>query len=217
MLFSHGNADDIGTCTAYCMWMAETFGVNVVTYDYRGYGHSCPGDGTEKDLCEFIEAALSDIDRHRKPENALILVGKSLGSVPTMYLAAHQHQKVDGVVIISGLATGARAFLQTPLIPDWIKKKFDDVFGNNIKQEKLIQCQVFVIHGTEDSVIPVQNAHLLLAHMHTNAYWPPLFIKAGHNDVELNGDKLFDSKLDQFLQHCETLHRAKLEVKNNHF
>jgi pimeloyl-ACP methyl ester carboxylesterase len=161
------------------MWMAETFGVNVVTYDYRGYGHSCPGDGTETDLCDFINAVLDDIGRHRDPENALILVGKSLGSVPTMYLAAHQHSKVDGVVIISGLATGARAFLHTPLIPNWIKKKFDDVFGNNIKQERMVDCQVFIIHGTEDSIIPVQNAHLLLANMSTNAYWPPSSSKQG--------------------------------------
>lgn len=217
MLFSHGNSDDIGTCTAYCMWMAETFGVNVVTYDYRGYGHSCPGDGTETDLCDFINAVLDDIGRHRDPENALILVGKSLGSVPTMYLAAHQHSKVDGVVIISGLATGARAFLHTPLIPNWIKKKFDDVFGNNIKQERMVDCQVFIIHGTEDSIIPVQNAHLLLANMSTNAYWPPLFIKAGHNDVELNGDRLFDAKLDQFFQHCAQLHRAKLDLYEDSF
>jgi pimeloyl-ACP methyl ester carboxylesterase len=81
----------------------------------------------------------------------------------------------------------------------------------------MVDCQVFIIHGTEDSIIPVQNAHLLLANMSTNAYWPPLFIKAGHNDVELNGDRLFDAKLDQFFQHCAQLHRAKLDLYEDSF
>jgi hypothetical protein len=40
ILYSHPNALDLGHCIPYCMDLGRLLGVNVLTYDYTGYGCS---------------------------------------------------------------------------------------------------------------------------------------------------------------------------------
>ena len=42
VLFSHGNADDIGTCKSYSHYIAQITNSIVVNYDYINYGLSAP-------------------------------------------------------------------------------------------------------------------------------------------------------------------------------
>ena len=43
ILYSHGNAEDLGVCAPVLKRMAKQLKVNIVAYDYVGYGHSHPG------------------------------------------------------------------------------------------------------------------------------------------------------------------------------
>ena len=47
VIFSHGNADDIGTVQEYTYWLVKTFNCNVMTYDYVNYGCSSQGKTNE--------------------------------------------------------------------------------------------------------------------------------------------------------------------------
>lgn len=38
LIYSHGNATDIGAMHDRCVGIADALGVNVLSYDYTGYG-----------------------------------------------------------------------------------------------------------------------------------------------------------------------------------
>lgn len=47
LLFSHGNAEDIGVNKLFNEWLSQQLQVDIVTYDYTGYGLSAGGDPSE--------------------------------------------------------------------------------------------------------------------------------------------------------------------------
>jgi pimeloyl-ACP methyl ester carboxylesterase len=50
LLFSHGNAEDIGVNKLFCEWLSAQLAVDIVTYDYTGYGLSSGDEPCEKHL-----------------------------------------------------------------------------------------------------------------------------------------------------------------------
>ena len=90
LLWSHGNAMDVGEMYFFFIQLAEKLKVNVAAYDYAGYGGST-GTSTEANVYadvlavhDFLAAAGVDIERQ------LVLYGQSIGSAPTMWLATHK-------------------------------------------------------------------------------------------------------------------------------
>ena len=61
ILFSHGNADDLRTCAAYCQWLADSLHMRVYAYDYVGYGLSGPGQPSEANMQLSVSAAASAV------------------------------------------------------------------------------------------------------------------------------------------------------------
>jgi pimeloyl-ACP methyl ester carboxylesterase len=48
ILFSHGNAEDLNTCFQWLRRLSRELNVNMIAYDYPGYGESSgEQDGTE--------------------------------------------------------------------------------------------------------------------------------------------------------------------------
>lgn len=58
---------------------------------------------------------------------------------------------------------------------------------------------VCVVHGTTDDVVPVDNAHAIVAACGALAAYPPLYVPAGHNDVEITHGPRFIAYISQFL------------------
>lgn len=56
LLFSHGNAVDLGQMSSFYVGLGARLGVNIFSYDYSGYGAS-GGKATEKNIYADIEAA----------------------------------------------------------------------------------------------------------------------------------------------------------------
>jgi pimeloyl-ACP methyl ester carboxylesterase len=204
ILFSHGNSDDIGTCSSYCQWLADSLSCNVVTYDYVDYGLSDRGDTTECNMCHSIEAVYGYLVASlQAPPRNIFLMGKSLGSVPTVSLSSKQYvEKVAGVILISPIASGARVVMKRTRLPDNVMTMLDDYFAPNIKRAKLIRRPVLIVHGTQDRIVPVQNSHDLFDQLVPGVDYPPLWVQAGHNDIESTHKGLFIQTLVAFMQHC---------------
>lgn len=56
VLFSHGNAVDLGQMSSFYIGLGSRIGCNIFSYDYSGYGVST-GKPTEKNLYADIDAA----------------------------------------------------------------------------------------------------------------------------------------------------------------
>lgn len=176
ILFSHGNAADLGLMSSFYLGLGNKINCNVFGYDYSGYGLSS-GKPSEKSLYTNIEVAWNELRRrYDVPANKVILYGQSIGTVPTVDLAS----KYDfaGIVLHSPLTSGLRL-----AFPNTRRTWFFDAFPNIDKVPK-INSPVLVIHGTEDEVIDISHGQAI--HSLCRNPVSPLWVEgAGHNDIEL--------------------------------
>uniref|UniRef100_A0A6B2G4Y8 Alpha/beta hydrolase domain-containing protein 17C (Trinotate prediction) n=1 Tax=Myxobolus squamalis TaxID=59785 RepID=A0A6B2G4Y8_MYXSQ len=122
ILYSHGNASDLGHNHILLMELGICLNCNVVSYDYSGYGLST-GVPSEQNIIKNIENVYNYMVKNLKIEkNKIILYGQSLGSVPTINLASKE--EVAGVILQSALASGLRL-----IFPNLITTPFFDVFN----------------------------------------------------------------------------------------
>ncbi|KAK3562379.1 hypothetical protein QTP86_033517 [Hemibagrus guttatus] len=137
------------------------------------------------------------------PEN-IILYGQSIGTVPTVDLAARY--ECAAVILHSPLMSGLRvAFPDTrktycfDAFPSYLDMlllldKFQHVFF--IDKVSKVASPVLVIHGTEDEVIDF--SHGLAIYERCPRAVEPLWVEgAGHNDIELYAQYL--ERLKQFI------------------
>ncbi|KAG7514890.1 hypothetical protein JOB18_045158 [Solea senegalensis] len=176
LLFSHGNAVDLGQMKNYCIALGTRINCNIFSYDYSGYGVST-GEPSEKNLYADIDAAWHALRARYgiSPEN-IILYGQSIGTVPTVDLASRY--ECAAVVLHSPLTSGMRV-----AFPDTKKTYCFDVFLNIEKVSK-ITSPVLIIHGTQDKVIDFSHGVALFERCPKAV--EPLWVEgAGHNDVEI--------------------------------
>ncbi|CAH1399521.1 unnamed protein product [Nezara viridula] len=177
ILFSHGNASDIGLMYPFFLDLCNKVCCNVFGYDYSGYGVST-GRPSEKNMYADIDCVWRIlISRYNiRPEN-IILYGQSLGSVPTVDLAARR--KVGAVVLHSPILSALRV-----VYPQMKKTWCCDSFLNIEKVEN-ISSPVLVIHGNNDETVPFSHGVTLFEKCPCSVN--PLWVcGAGHNTVEFH-------------------------------
>ena len=204
IIFSHGNAEDIGCFyDSFCELAAEV-GVNVLLYDYDGYGKAT-GQPTEQGCYDCIDAAYQFLTvTLRIPSEQIVLYGRSLGSGPSCYLAErlHREKKPLGGLILQVLQYNAfygmiyyyilTVFMyeQAPLMSIFrvaFNFRFTlpyDMFAN-IDRIGGVGCPVFIIHGVKDEVVPFWHGQELFLAAPIALRARPLWVETGgHNNLE---------------------------------
>ncbi|CRK92754.1 CLUMA_CG006323, isoform A [Clunio marinus] len=189
ILFSHGNAADLGMLTSFYSRLVHHLNVNLFSYDYSGYGRSS-GQPSEKNLYSDIEAAWDElIKRYDIKHDDIILYGQSIGTAPVVDLAAKFESA--GVVLHSPLMSGIRLLL--PVKRTWICDAFPI-----IDKISKIKSPTLIIHGTHDEIINF--SHGLQIYDQCQNAVEPLWVKgAGHNDIEQF--KSYFERLQNFMNH----------------
>lgn len=177
LLWSHGNAQNLDSVKP----ALESFhirGFGVISYDYPGYGES-GGEPNEEGCYQNIEKTYQYLTQEAgvSPER-VILVGHSVGTGPTCWLAARE--KHQAMVLISPFLSAFRTVTYFPLFPG-------DRF-KNYKEIKNCDTPLLVIHGEEDKVIPFSNGKALfeIASSPEKTFFP--VPHAGHNNLFIRGD-----------------------------
>lgn len=117
ILFSHGNAVDLGQMSSFYYGLGLKINCNIFSYDYSGYGCST-GSPSEKNLYADIEAAWKVLrNTYGINHENIILYGQSIGTVPTIDLAT-KHE-VKGVILHSPLMSGMRVAFPTTVRTWW--------------------------------------------------------------------------------------------------
>ncbi|EPS73690.1 hypothetical protein M569_01063, partial [Genlisea aurea] len=193
VLYSHGNAADLGQLYDLYVQLKANLKINLIGYDYSGYGAST-GKPSEHDTYADIEAVYECLQsEYGIGQEDLILYGQSVGSGPTLHLAA-KLPRLRGVVLHSAILSGLRVLCHVnfTLCCDIYK---------NVNKIRKVKCPVLVIHGTEDDVVNW---------LHGNGLWKmarepfdPLWIKGGgHCNLELYSD--YVRHLRRFIRELES-------------
>ncbi|KAL5991246.1 hypothetical protein ACLOJK_012153 [Asimina triloba] len=151
-------------------------------YDYSGYGQSS-GKPSEQNTYADIEAAYKCLEEnYGTKEEDVILYGQSVGSGPTLDLAARLPQ-LRAVVLHSPILSGLRVMYP-------VKRTYWFDIYKNIDKIPLVNCPVLVIHdslhypGTSDEVVDCSHGKQLWDLCKEK--YEPLWLKGGnHCDLEL--------------------------------
>ena len=82
IIYSHGNASDCGSMLPRCMQLSEKLNVDIIIYDYEGYGYSTGGYCRET-ICEDVEIVYDYVHQFF-PASCIFLYGES-----SMCFASH--------------------------------------------------------------------------------------------------------------------------------
>ena len=139
-----------------------------------------------------------------------MIIGKSLGSVAVIRLCAQQHtKKIGGLVLTSPLASGARCVIPPSTlktIKNWSTtclNQLDNMFTPNLNIISSVECPVFITHGVDDKIVTIQNSYLLVDRCMQCKSFLPMWVDAGHNDIEARYTKYFLERTHSFFLHCK--------------
>jgi len=194
VLYSHGNATDLGGCTPVCELVAKLLDAHVVVYDYPNYGLSSKTYMSESVLHSSVQAVYDRMMELEIPPDKIILMGHSLGSVPTLHIASRVFSRYLAIILMSPLASAFRAVMNDKYLPAAVSQKFDAVLFNNLTAIENIHAPVAIVHGFDDDVIDISSAELLHSKIPPIYKFKPLYISAGHNDI-YSSDTLADVSL----------------------
>ena len=186
LLFSHGNAEDLGADLPL-LDIYRRAGFAVFAYDFRGYGTS-EGRASEPGVYADAEAAYDAlVSRIKVPPNQIISMGRSLGCAAAIHLATTH--PVAGLIVEAPFLTAFRVLTHIQLLP-WDK-------FNNASKIRRVKVPVLVIQGDADEVVPFQHGQRIfeLANEPKQKLW---IHGAHHNDVLLTATQKYLDTLTQF-------------------
>lgn len=211
IILCHGNSDDVQSCTSYGQWLADELKCHVLVYDPPAYGYSSGScNTTEENMFASVCTSVNFIIEKLSYEMAqIIVIGKSLGSVPAIHICANRkYQKIGGLVLISPLASGARCIISASTL-ERLKKwspsclsQLDKLFAPNLFFISSVSCPVCIIHGLDDKIVPIENSYALVQNCLQCKQFAPMLVDAGHNDIEARFLNQFVEKLRLFNLHC---------------
>ncbi len=194
IIFSHGNATDLQTIQEYKNLHVFT-GIDVIAYDYNGYGYTRidPTKKPHQKACvDNLAGVVSYCTIYGYEPHNIILLGHSIGTGVVMNYGYKYKGTYGRIILISPMKSivtlgenyvGSTLFRYIP--------RLCDLFTSH-KYIETVETPVFIIHGTNDTLIPVKHGRFLYE-THFNMMkkkglihrvYPPLWIEnADHNDI----------------------------------
>jgi len=195
LLYSHGNACDLGSESEYLHFLSKKLRVNVVAYEYEGYGIHAGHPSVESCNADIVTIYRYLIDIVNIETNKIIIMGRSIGTGPSVYLASIIEKKkpnsIGALVLHSPFST----------IKDISKDRFGlignitPVIYDNIGLIKDITCPLFLLHGAIDEIIPVSHSRNLKDQSKSEIKYYYEVENVGHNDFDNLYDIIFPLKV----------------------
>lgn len=161
ILYCHGNSGNLTHVRDHAQKLAEQ-GYDVLVFDYRCYGRSSCKLPDERGINSDAAAAYEYLTRQRRisPER-LVIYGWSLGTTAAIDLAARR--PCGALIVEAGLSSaGAMAKVKLPWLPRWLYWVGRNQFAS-LQKIAQVKCPIFVSHGTNDEIIPVEQGQQLFA------------------------------------------------------
>ena len=199
ILFFHGNGEVVSDYDEISPFYHQKK-INLVVADYRGYGAST-GTPTLTDLVKDTHVIFRGVGEElsrRDLRKDLWVMGRSLGTIAALELASQRQQKMKGLIIESGFPSVLRIMFHLGMPAQVMgREKIDQECLERIKQ---IFLPTLIIHGDQDSLVPLENAKAIYQHLGTREKKLLIIPSATHNDIMLVGFKDYFNSIQQFIE-----------------
>lgn len=203
MLFCHGNGGNLTSRPGYYRAILET-GVNLLTFDYRGYGLS---HGEPSEAGTYTDAATAYAwlrARGFAPEHILVW-GESLGGGIASHLAATE--PVGGLVLQSSFTSipdiGAELFPWLPV------KLLSRIRYDTHSRLPALACPVVVLHSRADTTIRFHHGERNFAAAREPKALVEIF--GDHNDALLADRAAYVAGAERLVQLAEQVRKRESE------
>jgi len=197
LIYSHGNGGDMSANAEHACRL-RNLGLNVLLYDYRGYGNSSNEQPTEDTVFADSEAAWKYLAKRDVPPAKIIIYGHSLGGAVAVEMAK-KHPDANALVVESSftsihdmadLSGNFRIFPLTLIL----NQRLD-----SLAKIREIQMPSLFIHGTADRVVPPEMGRQL--YEASGARRKELFLvkNAGHENCAAMAGDAYQQKVSKFL------------------
>lgn len=192
LLFCHGNAGNISH-RLDSIRLFHDLGLNVLIFDYRGYGES-DGKPTEAGTYRDADAAWRYLTEVRTVQSHdVVIFGRSLGAAVAADLAT---RTTPAAVILESAFTSVPDMAAA--IYPWLPVRMLARYQYDTREKlRRITHPVLIIHSSEDEIIPFAHGRQLFE----SAHEPKRFLElhGGHNDGFLTSSGDYTRELDSFI------------------
>ncbi|MGB4125521.1 MAG: alpha/beta hydrolase [Dethiobacteria bacterium] len=174
--------------------------INLVVADYRGYGRSSGQPtftGLVKDAPLIFEAAREKLAQ-RGLQEKLFVMGRSLGSVPALELAAQYAHAIPGLIIESGFISVTALIRHLGLPAAGLD--LAAIEEESRRKAAQISIPVLIIHGQADSLVPYSQAEELDRSLGSESKQLVPIPGADHNDVIFYDRERYFTAIEQFIK-----------------
>ena len=194
VLYCHGNNANL-TSRKYIIDLCNRGGINLLLFDYQGYGKSS-GSPYQYSIQPDAQTAYDYlIGTGVVPEN-IVVWGESLGGNPATFLA--ESNPISCLILLSTFSSMGETFSDYGwnYLHKVIEMSFDP--ADTVSRLKNVKCPVIVIHSTEDEMIPFKGAERLYSAInHKNKKLVQMSGPHGNPSIE-------PATLDQLIKYFKT-------------
>ncbi|UJR10783.1 hypothetical protein I4U23_014970 [Adineta vaga] len=186
IIWSHGNGCDIGTMAPLLQFLSQQLHVNILIYEYPGYGLCTNEIPSEETINQHTQQAYHFARNHlHYSPDRIVFYGHSIGSGTACMMVASLLQK--------GISVGG-LILQSPYksLTELVKQKagvfsffIRHIGWNNFNSMQIITCPVLFLHGKQDDLISYDNSVALYNVCPSHKKHIILIDNADHNTINL--------------------------------
>jgi uncharacterized protein len=192
LLWFHGNGGNISHCVNNLKYVFRSLGVNILIFDYRGYGRSEGGmfDLSEEATYRDAEGAVAYLRGRRDLADTIpVYFGQSLGAAIAVDIA--RRQPAAGLILetpFTRIRDMARIAAPYWPFPGLLQTKYD-----SLRKIQEVRIPLLILHGDHDEWVPYDQGCRLFeaANEPKTLYTIP---GAHHNDTYVvGGEKYFEA------------------------
>lgn len=193
VLYIHGNGGNIGHRVEIIRDFHE-LGLNVLIFDYRGYGASSGTPSEQGTYRDALAAWRHLTETRRIPAASIVFFGESLGGAVAAWLA---ERHAPGALVLyaafTSVADMARALY--PVLPAGLVARLD--YDTRAALAR-VACPVLILHSREDEIVPYAQGERLFATAPGKKTLVAL--RGGHNDALFVSRDVYRRALEDFLR-----------------
>ena len=159
LIYFYGNGETIYESRGRLYYLSEKYSLNVVCFDYRGYGRS-QGKPTFSALLND-SLKIYDFVKQKYKTGKIFIFSQSIGTVPGARIGSRKNP--DGIIMEAPFTNAKEGVsrMTDGLIPPlrWIiklrpEKKLIEMGPQPVDMIKEFTSPLLIIHGTEDATFP---------------------------------------------------------------